>query len=269
MAFYSKRREACLFAEISPGYLRLLLTTYQGLASHHSQHGVSWEWFFCTCKDMQDKIHASFPIFLTRAPLFRFVGWSWGAIFSKGTMEMLEDEQLVHSPFGFCKIDCREGNAPKWQFKTPHPWNLFDVYQIRPKSLATSTTWQRCRSENAFRSRQETRNLAPVCFSNSTIFLPPCQDQETRMIHSHHPCTHTHMKIIIIIIIIIISSFMTGCCFFKLGRFQLSVNNFRLFSTQLNSCWPFQWDVQSFQLAPIILPAPSHRLRLRTQDFDG
>lgn len=54
-----------------------------GLSMNQTIHNMGWVgMFLCSCKDLQDKNPMqNFPIFLTRAPWFRFVGWSWGAHF--------------------------------------------------------------------------------------------------------------------------------------------------------------------------------------------
>ncbi len=142
----SKCPEAFFFAKISPGYLQLLLTTYQGLPSNH--------WF-------------------RSSKMTQTWGNLWGDLGSH-----------LDSPFGFWKkkLQGREGaKMANWKHLileislkftkfTPSPW----LHQL-PDSVIYI--------KNTGRSRRETRNLAPVCVSKSRIFLPPCQDQEATMTH--------------------------------------------------------------------------------------
>ena len=68
--------------KLSSGYLQPLLTTYQGLA--WIKPFTTWGelgCFFAAARICRTKFMQNFPIFLTRAPWFRFVGWSWGAHF--------------------------------------------------------------------------------------------------------------------------------------------------------------------------------------------
>ena len=59
----------------------------------------------------------------------------------EATFEGIWGAILIHHSDSEKKI-AGKGRGQDGKLKTPHPWNLFEVYQIHPKSLATSTTWQ-------------------------------------------------------------------------------------------------------------------------------